>query len=133
MLSYKQFWAELKQRFLSDNSELLYGEAEIFVSNLKHREAEKELAIIECYKLLMLPEIKNTQINQVMLFTKKGGWFIERIELNEFSDAECEKIELVPELLKLPELVLPQETKGFERKTQIPPTKIKLLDRAIPV
>ncbi|MFB2891944.1 hypothetical protein ACE1CI_03255 [Aerosakkonemataceae cyanobacterium BLCC-F50] len=133
MLKPRQFWAELKQRLLSDNSELLHGEADIFVTNLKHRDAEKELAIIEAYKILLLPEICQLGINQIILFTKKGGWFVERIESNQFSDETCHKTELSRELLSASESFKSPKFKGFGQENSLPPTKIRLLERAIPV
>jgi hypothetical protein len=133
MFKYRQFWAELKQRSLSDNSELLHGEADIFVPNLKHRYAEKELAIIETYKILTLPDINQRGINQIILFTRKGGWFVERIESNQFSDETCHQTELKQELLSAPESFKSPKSKGFGQRNSLPPTKIRLLERAIPL
>lgn len=136
-MGYKQFWAELRQRFLTDNSESLHGEVDIFIPDLKHREAEKELAVLEAYKMLSDASLSARGINQIIIYTRKGGRFVVRVEANQFHDEKCDRVEVTPTMLKVAEFVKEKSvkvnSKGFCRKPKdIPPNQIKLRDFAIP-
>lgn len=134
--SVRKFRVELKQRFLTDNSELLHGEAEICVPDRKNRDAEKLIAMLETYKILLRQEIIARNINQAFIFTQNGD-FVERVETNPFEDEECDRVELTPELVALPDIFRKapkiKKAKGFQRESEeIAPVKIMLRDRAIP-
>ena len=84
------FQLEIKTR-MRDNSELLLGTASLRVPEIKDRSVEKAIAISAATHYLLEKAPKNA--NQIFLFTHTGR-FVDRIELREWDDGNCEKTAL---------------------------------------
>ncbi|HBE35929.1 MAG TPA: hypothetical protein DD990_32680 [Cyanobacteria bacterium UBA11368] len=87
---FAMFQAEIKTR-MRDNSELLLGTATLRVPAMKDRSVEKAIAISATTYYLLEKAPKNA--NQIFLFTHTGR-FVDRIELQEWDDGDCQKTAL---------------------------------------
>ena len=76
---------------MRDNSELLLGTASLRVPEIKDRSVEKAIAISATTYYLLEKAPKNA--NQIFLFTHTGR-FVDRIELQEWDDGDCQKTAL---------------------------------------
>lgn len=87
---YAMFQVEIKTR-MRDNSELLLGTATLRIPEMKDRSVEKAIAISAATHYLLEKAPKNA--NQIFLFTRTGR-FVDRIELQEWDDGNCEQTAL---------------------------------------
>lgn len=88
-----KYRVELKRR-MRDDSELELGELIFDVPDLKNRNQSDDLAVLLVGAWLRLTEeAKNKGVNQAFVFRAKHDTFVERLELQEFIDAnQCVKI-----------------------------------------
>lgn len=88
-----QYRVELK-RCMRDDSELDLGELVFDVPDLKNRNQADNLAVLLTGAWLRLAEEAKTKgVNQAFLFRVKHDTFIERLELQEFTDTnQCVKV-----------------------------------------
>lgn len=85
--AFVEFVLEIKTR-MRDNSELLLGTATLRVPAMKDRSVEGAIAISAATHYLLEKAPENA--NQIFLFTRTGR-FVDRIELQEWDDGNCEK------------------------------------------
>lgn len=88
--AFVEFVLEIKTR-MRDNSELLLGTATLRVPAMKDRSVESAIAISAATHYLLEKAPKNA--NQIFLFTRTGR-FVDRIELQEWDDGNCEQTAL---------------------------------------
>lgn len=98
---YQRYTAELKRRYLTDNSELLFGTAEILIPKRLHdpiaftrkRQVWDSFAIAAAYHLLFLQESQVKGVNQVFVFDNRFR-LIERVETNPWQETYTESGEM---------------------------------------
>lgn len=98
---YQRYTAELKRRYITDNSELLFATAEILISKRLHdpiaftqkRKVWDCFAIACAYHLLFLEESQSRGVNQVFIFDNRFR-LIERVETNPWKEIHTESGEV---------------------------------------
>jgi len=94
---YQPYTAELKRRYLTDNSELLCGTAEILIpkrlydpiGKCSKREVWDCFATAIAYHLLHCSESQKHGVNQVFIFDNRIR-LIERVEANSWTEENSE-------------------------------------------
>lgn len=94
---YQRYTAELKRRYITDNSELLHGTAEVLIPKrlydpiafTQKRKVWDCFAIAAAYHLLFLEESQERGINQVFVFDNQFR-LIERVETNPWKERHTE-------------------------------------------
>jgi hypothetical protein len=96
-IEYQLYHAELKRRYLTDNSELLLGSATIQVpkdlkdrtgETLTKREVWDAFAQAVCYCLISSSAGEEKGVNQIFLFDNRWN-LLERLETNVWEENGC--------------------------------------------
>lgn len=98
---YQCYTAELKKRFLTDDSELLLGTALVKVpkrlsdptAQAYKRQVWDAFAKAVAYHMMFLEESQQRGVNQIFTFTNKG-WLLDRVELNPWAETNSESGEV---------------------------------------
>lgn len=94
---FQRYIAELKRRYITDNSELLFGTTEILVPKRLHDplSLNRKRSVWDCfataaaYRLLFLEEAQARGVNQVFVFDNQFR-LIERVETNPWQESQSE-------------------------------------------
>lgn len=97
----QRYTAELKRRYVTDNSELLFATAEILIPKRLHdpialarkRTVWDNFAIACAYHLLFLEKSQSRGVNQIFVFDNRFR-LIERVETNPWQETHTESGEM---------------------------------------